>query len=212
MSTALDHTGPAALEAQARLMLPNADEQTIAIAINLLSMDDESLIEGTGAAEAFVHNREAEAFAELNRELYVDRLHVTIGKAIMASRIVERGAKMLPSDTYKCAIETSKTIDKRIDVLRELEGKVPAERLKKALWVDGLSTKGVDPQALQSAIDAGAKPEYKADATQLKKLATDFGGAVAQIVHEGLVYVEGSPRLVFERLESAQKNITGSAA
>lgn len=212
MSTALETTSPASLEAQARLMLPNADDAMIAIAVKLLAMDDESLIEGTGAADAFVRNREAEVFGDLNRELYVDRHVVAIGKAIMLHRITERGAKMLPSDTYKCAIEASKTIEKRIDVLRGLEGKVPADRLKKALWVDGLSTKGVEPQVVQAAIDGGAKPEYKADATQLKKLASDFGGQVAQIVSEGLVYAEGAPRLVFEPLETAQKNVTGTAA
>lgn len=194
--------------AKAKTIVTTSDERAIQLAAEMLQMDDDSLIEMAGTAKAIVRKIEMEAFEALERQIGADRLIVKVAEAVMKARILERGAKMLPSDTYKCAIETTKVITKRIDVLRGLEGKVPADRLKKALWIDGVDIAGVEPEAVAAIVAAGAKPTYNTNATQLKKLATDFGGEIAQIVEQGVVYEEGSPRLVFEPLEAAAKNVT----
>lgn len=193
---------------KAKALVPNGDESALTLAIQLLSMDDDSLIEMAGAVKARVQRAVADWQRALEEEIGSDKTIVGLAETVMKNRIKERGAKMLPSDTYKVAIETSKTLDKRINILRQLEGKVPADRLRKALWVEGVDIKGVEPEQVAQIIAAGAKPVYNSHATHLRKLAADFGGEVKAIIDEGLVEVDGAERFIFEPLESAARNVT----
>lgn len=195
---------------KAKALVVNADAKTLTLAVQLLTMDDDALIEMTGAIKAHVLRAIAESQQALEARIGGDKMIVSIAEKVMQNRIKERGAKMLPSDAYKVAIETSKTLSKRTDILLQLIGKVPEDRLKKALWVEGVDIKGVEPEKVAAIIAAGAKPVYNSHATHLRKLATDFGGEVAQIVEQGLVEVDGAERFIFEPLETAQVNVTPS--
>lgn len=199
------------IDAKAHAIVPGGDIRSIETARQLLSMDDESLIEMAGAIKARVAKIEQESRQALEDEIGAERLIVKIAEAVMLNRITERNAKMLPSNTYKCAIERAKKPpSKRYDVLKALEGEVPAERLKDALWKTVvIDAKKVEPGIIESLEGQhGVTIAYDGDATQLKKLRDDYGGKVAEIVTTGLVYEEGPARLVFEPLPSAEKNVT----
>src|SRR5579885_733871 len=205
-----------ALRVAAERLLPGGKPADIDGAVQLLSMartDLDSFIETVGAIEGQIRSKRA----ALEEELAGDVTLAAVGRKIMLGILLERNAKILPSDSYDCQLKTSATIDKRFDVLLQLkdlqlQGKLPGDRLEKALWVDGIDIKGVDPAAVDAVIAAGAKPVFKADATQLKKLATDFGGEVAEIVKQGLRYVDDPPALIFAPKPSAARNVTPQKA
>lgn len=171
--------------ALAREIVHTDDAATLERAKRVLSMDDDSLIELRGAVQD-VLKREREAFADRIRE---DVLLDQIAGAVLLRRIVERGAQAIAHDTYTCAIRAPKMLDKRIDVLRRLEGLVPESELRMALFI-------TSPQ-----------PEWKADATKLRALARKYGGRVREIVEEGIVETFGQPLLVFDRKEDVT-NVT----
>lgn len=89
----------------------------------------------------------------------------------LLARLEERGARAIPHDDLVVEIDVTTRIDKRVDVLRQLIGKVPSDELRKALYLE-------QPE-----------PEWKADARYLAPLAKKYGGEVADIIAAGIIKV-----------------------
>jgi|GEM_PF-4719531 len=168
-------------------ILATDDPAALELAQRLAGADDDSLVLAAGDARNFV----AEARRRYEQMIAQDLLTIKVAEAILLHRILERGGRALPHDDYNVEVVASKTIDKRIDVLRQLEGKVPDGELRKALYL-------TNPQ-----------PEWKADARQLGVLARKYGpeSEIGKIIAAGLVESYGPPRLVIEPREQT-KNVT----
>lgn len=198
------------IEEKVKALVVTDDPRALRIAKMVVQLDDESLQDMTGTAEAIVQKRQA----EVAEELADHKLMSQIGRAAMLARILERGARMLPSESYKCEIlRAKKPPTKRFDVLKQLFGKVPVDRLKNALWQTvAIDTKKAEPAVVDQITSLAGQPGvmvgFDGDATKLKKLRDDFGGEIAKIINAGLDYQEGPPVLVFEPLPSAEKNVT----
>lgn len=121
-------------------------------------------------------------------------------KAVVESeivrRITENGAKALAHYYLSIELRVESKIDKRIDVLRRLEGLVPDDILRPALSL-------VQPP-----------PAWQADGTKLNALARKYGGDIAEIIAEGMPRVQvGAPKLeITERVPLKTVNPTSLAA
>ncbi len=104
------------LEKAAHEIVADGDPRSLEAVKQFLSMDDESFLETAGAIKAHVHLQQA----KFEEEVGPDRVLVRLAEAVALKRIIERGAKKLPSDTYRCEVTASKIIDKRIAGLLEL--------------------------------------------------------------------------------------------
>lgn len=115
--------------------------------------------------------------------------------------IKESGGKLLPHQSLDVGLEQDEDYDKRTDVLLQLFDHLSAEKLRKAIWLDSVKFKGLDiDQAAKVAELVGTEPDldWKTNATQLNKLASDYGPAseIAKIVADGCKKVlKGNPKL-----------------
>jgi hypothetical protein len=157
------------------------DLHALEVARRLLTMDDDSLIEMRGIVQK-VRAKRRERFAAEDAE---DKLVDEISGAILLRKIIDSRGRAIAHDRYVVEIMAAKSIEKRIDVLRRLEGKVPDDELRKALYL-------TNPQ-----------PEWKADARALGTLLRKYGpdSEIGQIIREGLVETYGQPQLVFRERE-----------
>jgi hypothetical protein len=160
-------------------IVQTTDPKVIALAQTMLQVPTDDLMGVRADASEFIEQRTR----EFNASIEQDRLTLKLADAILMKRIVDAGGKALPSDEYDVHLEFTKSIEKRLDVLSQLEGKVPEQELRKALYY------------------TQPKPELKADATQLRKLARTYGGEIASIVDAGLVDTFSRPSLAFGRRE-----------
>jgi hypothetical protein len=104
----------------------------------------------------------------------------------LAERIRGNGGYALSHDTLRIELDQKFVPEKRIDVLRQLEGLVPDEELSSALTL-------VQPA-----------PEWRANGTKLRALARKYGGRVAQIIQKGMPHVPVGPtRLILEPKKSS---------
>ncbi len=169
----------------AREIVKTDDPKVIELAQHMLEMDSDSLLTLTGEVYLFLDSERS----QFEQRMAWDVTTLRVARAVILKRILDSGGRAIPHNEYRCEIEATKSIEKRIDVLRRLEGKVPEPELRKALYL------------------TNPKPEWKADATQLKTLARKYGGEIAAIVGEALVESFGPPRLVFEPREQTA-NVT----
>ena len=125
------------------------------------------------------------------------RDRIAIGRALLQQRIVAAGGHAVPHPDLTIELEQRTTIQKRIDVLRELEGLVPEPELRPALAL------------------VQREPEWFAHAGKLAALARKYGGRIADIVARGVVKVAaGSPMLIIKEREPdriATSTTTGDA-
>ncbi|MHB1549647.1 MAG: hypothetical protein ACYCX6_00410 [Vulcanimicrobiaceae bacterium] len=126
------------------------------------------------------------------------RDRIAIGRAVLQQRIVAAGGHAVPHPDLIIEIEQRTTIQKRIDVLRELEGLVPEPELRPALAL------------------VQREPEWFAHAGKLAALARKYGGRIAEVVARGVVKVaSGSPVLTITEREPeriATSTPTGDAS
>jgi hypothetical protein len=121
---------------------------------------------------------------------------------------IPANAKALPHPMFDVRLEQKKEPEKRIDVLRRLEGLLPDDLYNEAVFIKGVDVSQADPKAVDAVIKAGGKPTWDANLTKLNKHARDFGGDIAAIIEEGSPRVEvGAPRLVIEPRASALKAV-----
>jgi hypothetical protein len=168
-------------------IVQTADPHVIKLAAMLMNVPDADLAEMRTDTAEHVAAR-SRAFSD---SIAQDQLVVRLADAIMTQRILEAGGKALPVSDHDVHLEYSKTIEKRIDILRTLEGMLPEADLCKALYL-------TNPQ-----------PEWKADAAVLRRLAKKYGGKVAEVVAAGCVDVLSNPRLVVTRREPLKNAIGG---
>ena len=128
------------------------------------------------------------------------RDRIAIGRAALQQRIVAAGGHAVPHPDLVIELEQRTSIQKRIDVLRELEGLVPESELRPALAL------------------VQREPEWVAHAGKLATIARKYGGRIAEIVARGIVKAAvGSPVLRIverepDRLAAQQTTIsTGDA-
>ena len=112
-------------------------------------------------------------------------------RARIRTAIAEAGGKAFPHDTFEVTLEQTMVRDKRIDVLRDLEGKLPDEEFAAAVY--------------QKVAD----PVWVADLTKLNTYARKYGGEIAEIVERGAPRVAvGQPKLSITPRKSAMKAVT----
>ncbi|MHB8406208.1 MAG: hypothetical protein ACYDCJ_12375 [Gammaproteobacteria bacterium] len=125
------------------------------------------------------------------------RDRIAIGRAVLEQRIVAAGGHAVAHPDLVVELDQRTKIDKRIDVLRELEGLVPEPELRPALAL------------------VQVEPEWVAHAGKLATLARKYGGKVAEIVARGVLKVAvGSPTLTIREREPehiASSTPTGDA-
>lgn len=165
------------------------DPEVQALAARIWAMDTDSLIELGGAAKAVI----AAETEELEKRIAHDRLVVRIVEAIALKKILDSGGTALPHDMYDVHIEQSKTVQKDIATLRQLEGKLPEEELAPALYLE-------QPE-----------PQWKADGTKLNALLRKYGeeSEIGQIIRAGMQHVLGPARLVFQTRQPRLKRANG---
>jgi hypothetical protein len=123
------------------------------------------------------HRRAAALFAALCKPLL--DLKAAAREKVAASIPVD--GKALPHPSLIVELRQDTERDKYIDELRRLEGKVPDDELRKALYLD------------QPA------PQWKADLRQLDKIAREYGGEIKSIIeHATPRKPKGNPVLVIE--------------
>lgn len=134
---------------------------------------------------------------------------VAEARKLVKGAIIDNGGKALAHDTFDVVLETTTRPDKRIDVLRHLEGVLPDDLYRQAVYIKSLEVSHADAKAVETAIEGGAKPTWDANLTKLNKYARDFGGEIARIVEEGSPRVEvGEAKLVIRPRESALKIVS----
>ena len=133
---------------------------------------------------------------------------VTNGRNIVRGTIIDNRAKALPHDTFDVRLVQATRKEKRIDVLRRLEGLLPDDLYREAVFIEGVDVTHADPKAVEAVVAAGGKATWGANLTKLNKHARDFGGEIARIVEEGSPIVDvGAPKLVIEPRPSAMKAV-----
>lgn len=127
---------------------------------------------------------------------------------LVRGTIIDNGGKALPHDTFDVRLVQATRKEKRIDVLRRLEGLLPDDLYREAVFIEGVDVTHADPKAVDAVVAAGGKPSWGANLTKLNKHARDFGGDIARIVEEGSPEVQvGAPKLVIEPRPSAMKAV-----
>ncbi len=115
------------------------------------------------------------------------RDRIAIGRALLEQRIVAAGGHAVPHPDLIIELEQRTAIQKRIDVLRELEGLVPEPELRPALAL------------------VQREPEWVAHAGKLATLARKYGGRVSDIIARGIVKAAvGTPVLTIKEREPDQ--------
>jgi hypothetical protein len=101
-------------------------------------------------------------------------------------RAAEKKATVLFTDKEQIKVERDKKIQHRFDVLRRLEGKIPADVYEKAVYQET------------------PPPIWKADTVKLKWIARNCGSEAAEIVEQGMPYEEvGNPKITVTPLTHA---------
>jgi hypothetical protein len=132
------------------------------------------------------HRRVAALFAVLCKPL----LDLKAAARAKVAAAIPADGKALPHSSLVVRLEQATERDRYIDQLRRLEGMVPDEELRKALYLD-------QPQ-----------PVWKANLQQLDKIAREYGGEIAEIIEKATPSKpKGSPTLVIEARESTLKAV-----
>lgn len=123
--------------------------------------------------------------------------------------IREAGGTALPHDSLDVRIEQTSKRDKRLDVLAQLAGLVPADQLADAYFAKSVSHAArLSTETLAACAREGAEVVMDADLRKLDTLARKYGGDVAAIVAAGSPRVEvGAPKLTIEPRESALRRV-----
>lgn len=146
------------------------------------------------------------------------RFEISDMRACLTNRMETNHAKVLAHDDLDATLEQRTKLDKRIDVLRELQGVVPADDLAKAMSVElsfSLPPDLVD--SVQIAIGEyisldKIKKSWKFDAVKAKPFRK-LGDHVAAILDRGLVHVAiGKPILKIVEKQQAIRNVTPAPA
>lgn len=111
-------------------------------------------------------------------------------RAMLFAEIEKRGGTALPHDTFDVHVEQTTKRDKRIDVLRGLQGLLPDDEFNAAVYEE-------------------VKREWKADLRKLDVAARKYGGEIAKIVEDGSPRVDvGIKVLVIEPKPAALKAVS----
>ena len=120
-------------------------------------------------------------FERLNELAVPARAKIAEAQSKVFEAIKESGGNALPDEHLRIELKQKTERQKRIDILRELFGKVPGTELKGAIFL-------MQPP-----------PEWRADLRKLDPLAKKYGGEVREIIERGSPTVEiGAPVLVIE--------------
>ncbi|MHB8703712.1 MAG: hypothetical protein ACYC8W_06145 [Candidatus Tyrphobacter sp.] len=129
------------------------------------------------------HRRAAVLFSMLCKPLLDAK---SAARAKVAAAIPEDG-KALPHSTLVIRLEQATERDKYVDQLRRLEGIVPDQELRKALFLD-------QPE-----------PQWKVNLVQLDKIAREYGGEIAEIIEKATPRKpKGTPTLIIEARETTK--------
>lgn len=132
---------------------------------------------------------------------------MTAARERVKREILDNGGTMLPHDVLDVLIErTPGKRAPRMDVLLQLIGKVPADQLADALYIDSVDVRQAEPAAIEALLLAGGKAAWKADLRKLDPIAKRCGpnSEIAKIVAEGSPRGDdGPPTLVIRPRESA---------
>ncbi len=172
------------------------------LATSLAGLDEAGHDDVTPAYRAYLEMADSMPDQDLGSAIYdmqttlrhIEMLHadetqplrdrIAIGRALLQQRIVAAGGHAVPHPDLIIKIEQRTSIQKRIDVLRELEGLVPESELRPALAL------------------VQREPEWVAHAGKLAALARKYGGQIAEIVGRGVLHVAvGSPVLTIRERE-----------
>jgi hypothetical protein len=126
------------------------------------AMSDSDIAENLVNVRNFLEKKRAEFKAETAEFEHDER----VLSALAISRITSNRAQQLPHPDYIIELDVTKTKEKRIDVLRRLEGLVPEEELKSALYLNQ------------------PPPEWVANLVKLNPIARKYGGEIAKIIAE----------------------------
>jgi hypothetical protein len=111
-------------------------------------------------------------------------------RGLITKEILNNNGRALAHHTFDVRLEQATERDKRIDVLRGLEGKLPDDLYRAAVYEK-------------------TTVEWHADLRLLDKHARDFGGEIAAIVEQGSPRVaKGAAKLVIEPRPSALKAVS----
>ncbi len=180
--------------AQPAASLPAGFEHLTPYADMIGQLDDQDL--GTAIFDMATTLRHIERLHASETQPLRDR--IAIARAVLQQRIVAAGGHAVPHPDLIIELEQRTTIQKRINVLRELEGLVPEPELRPALAL------------------VQREPEWCAHAGKLAALARKYGGRIADIVARGVVKVAaGSPMLIIKEREPdriATSTPTGDAS
>lgn len=168
-------------------IVQTTDPHVLETARRLAAMDTDSLLEIGGTVQDFIDKETA----EFEKRVENDKLVLTIVRRVALKRIVESGGNALPHDRYDCHIERTKTIEKDIATLRQLEGKIPETELAPALYIE-------QPE-----------PQWKADGTKLNALLRKYGeqSEIGQIIKAGMRAAYGAPKLIFKRRQDMIRSV-----
>jgi hypothetical protein len=186
MSTTIEQRPLAVLTPAEQGALNEAFKIPDVTAIDIDRLDDHDLVT---FAKAIAAQRElARAkFVELCAPVDAAIAHA---ESLIKSRIVANGGTALAHDTFIVRLEQRTVRDKRIDVLRRLEGLLPDDEYAAAIYEE-------------------VKREWKADLRKLDLAARKYGGEIAAIVAEGAPRVDvGVPQLIIEPRPAALKAIS----
>jgi len=162
------------------------------VAVTYEAMSNSDLAENLVNVQAFIAKQRA-AFEELMAPFLQDESNL---KSEVLSRITQDNAKKLAYTDHDIRTKVYTKRQKRIDVLRRLEGLVTENELKKALYLKE------------------TPPEWVANMTHLKKLASDYGGDIAEIIALGTPEVVERTELIVvpreaTKLESSHEQLDG---
>jgi hypothetical protein len=122
--------------------------------------------------------------------------------------IIDAGGSMLPHDTFDVVLDQRTQREKRIDILRQLAGKLPDDLFAQSVYVHSIEGK-IAPEVAKAAVDSGATLLWGADLRKLDTYARKFGGEIAEIIERGSPRVEvGAPVLKITPRESALKVVS----
>lgn len=186
------------LDCRVALNLPDVSN----VEEHLAAVEPAALVSAIVALEAQLEAATAAFSAACQQHVEV----IAKARALVRRAIADNGGKALAHDTFDVRVEQATRREKRIDVLRQLEGVLPDDLYRKAVFIDTISVEHADQDGIDAVLAAGGAPKWTANLVTLDKYARDFGGRVAEIVEEGSPRVEiGGSKLIIEPRKSALK-------
>ncbi len=137
-------------------------------------------------------------------------------KARCLAEIQANGGDALPHDTFDVTRHygADKPREKRMSALLRLREVLPADEVRRAVFVKKIDVKDVTPEAIDAIAKAGAKLEWDADGVKLNSLQKKYGAEseIGKIIAEGYLPAEhGAPYVTITPRESAMKRVGGAA-